>query len=365
MNQLEHWVRSIDALLCQWQASFSMLTYASPCNAIEEQERLLRCWSCGEYDSPRWAYPALNRKSLDESMLSLKQAESFLSKNLAYFGMWGELYYNKIAEIFSEIEVLRSIGCRSMKWARQHRFANYINLIGYDEPDQLAAQWIQCPSPEDALKQIPTDDPSHPFSLLSRMRAALEHERIKMSIVISPRVGSLAATGNDVIVIAANQKTTAIEIERIVLHEIHGHVLPRTRSQNCVPALLHIGSAWANEDEEGRALMLEKQAGLLHSKRKRSLAARHIAACMNEKGVSYVDVATHLYRTHEFSLHDSLAIASRVFRGGFRQGRDVFSGLAREQIYLPALLRIQSLIHNGAMTLDASGQHRISFQSLG
>ena len=58
---------------------------------------------------------------------------------------------------------------------------------------------------------------------------------------------------------------------RIVLHEIEGHVRPRVLAQREELALFRVGSARSNDDEEGRALLLERGAGVLEGGRRREL----------------------------------------------------------------------------------------------
>jgi hypothetical protein len=115
-------------------------------------------------------------------------------------------------------------------------------------------------------------------------------------------------------------------------HEVHGHLLPRLRSK-AEGTPFRIGTKGCSQDEEGRALLLEERAGALSTQRRVEVAVRfqlgraaqigpeEACRCAKEllaRGVSSSDVARNL---------------TRALRGG---------GLGREQIYLPAYLRVTS-----------------------
>ena len=119
-----------------------------------------------------------------------------------------------------------------------------------------------------------------------------------------------------------------------MLHEIHGHALPRARPRHEPLGLFAVGTAGGSDDEEGRALLLERRAGCLGAHRRAELARRHLAATALRNGADFSETVRLLLAT-ESSIDEALAIAARAHRGG---------GLGREIVYLTALARVGRIL---------------------
>ncbi|MDP9034874.1 MAG: DUF1704 domain-containing protein, partial [Myxococcota bacterium] len=78
------------------------------------------------------------------------------------------------------------------------------------------------------------------------------------------------------------------------------------------------------------------RAGLLRSRRRRQLAARHRAVEAMTAGASFGDVAFMLVDQLGIDAAEAIVIAERVFRGGDGNG----PGLGRERLYLEAFVRV-------------------------
>src|SRR5262249_10654130 len=146
-------------------------------------------------------------------------------------------------------------------------------------------------------------------------------------VMVSPNLASLAATGDGFVQIAADRWMSRRDVQRTVLHEIDGHVLPRLAGERAALGIFGVGTAWGSGDQEGRALALERRMGFLEPGRRRELALRHVAARSVEAGADFTSTARFLL-DQGAPLEDALRIAARVHRGG---------GLGREAVYLPAL----------------------------
>jgi hypothetical protein len=103
-----------------------------------------------------------------------------------------------------------------------------------------------------------------------------------------------------------------------------------------------IGTARGVDDQEGRALLLERAHGFFSRARKRELGLRHLGARAALDGASFVDVVALLTRRGG-SMSCAVRIASRVARGGNGMG-----GLGREAVYLPSLLRVERSLSGGS-----------------
>jgi len=88
------------------------------------------------------------------------------------------------------------------------------------------------------------------------------------------------------------------------------------------------------DDQEGRALLLEEEAGFFDALRKRELGMRHLAARAALDGASFVDVVA-LLRSRGAAVRTAVRIALRVARGATGEG-----GLGREVVYLTARVRV-------------------------
>ena len=162
--------------------------------------------------------------------------------------------------------------------------------------------------------------------------------KLPMRVVVEPSLASLAATGDGVIFVAAERWIRVRDVERTVLHEIAGHALPRARAVSAPLGIFALGTARGTDDQEGRALLIERAAGFLDGSRRRELGLRHLGARATLDGATFVDVV-ELLLEHRAPLESAMRIASRVQRGGPGAG-----GLAREIIYIPSLLRVERLL---------------------
>lgn len=342
--------RALDPLVRGIAARFPLLSAVTPKNLAEEQARLLSAWRRGEEISPRWEPPELDRRMLTSARRVLDEVLGSLHKEQG----WLAVYRERFVELALDLTIIESAFGPGLAEAADARFAE-------SEEDRAEADRFADAAP-DAIEADPeaiaTDDPSDPRSLLSRMRARLSELRLPVRVLVRERVGSLAAAGDGVVIVAANRRATEREIARVVVHEIDGHVLPRERGRRGRFGIETLGSAGASEDEEGRALLLEERHGLLGARRVRSLVARHRASRMVEAGATWVEVARAL--SAMMPLEEALSVTTRVMRGGRTRGGDVVSGLARERVYLSARARVTRAVAASPDLLDRLGTRRLS-----
>ena len=116
------------------------------------------------------------------------------------------------------------------------------------------------------------------------------------------------------------------------MHEIRGHAVRRIGAAQPASMVSRGGFAGSDEDEEGRAIWLEEEAGLLDEPRKVELGRRFLAARACQRGASFSE-AVQVLLSLDTPLKQALGIVLRVWRGG---------GLARESIYLQAYARAKA-----------------------
>jgi hypothetical protein len=219
---------------------------------------------------------------------------------------------------------------------------------------EAAQQGVAVPSGE----LSPSDDPS-PGTLLTRKREEVSRLGLPFAVVVQPALAALAATGESHILVAAGRMISKDDVERTVMHEIEAHAIPRTRAAQGRLAIFQIGTARGIDDQEGFALVLEERSGFSTPRRKRELAARHLAVEAMDGGATFADAVTALVKVHGLTPRESVLIAERCFRGG----DGTTPGLGRERIYLEAYHRVkehlaskptdEGILTSGQVSLDA------------
>lgn len=304
-----------------------MIAATTPQNLRAELDRIEVCWRRGEAEAPRFAYAArASFKELREGLLRLADA-------LENEGDLGAIYAGRARELAVEAEVCEGAGGPALWSAARRRFARRDAFD--EEADREAEAWLaEAPEAAVAGERVESDDERDPRSLVSRMRAEVGKRRLSLRVLVLHDLAPLAATGEGVIQIAAKKSLSARDVERTVLHEIEGHAAPSERARLSPLSIFAAGTANGSDDQEGRALSLERAAGFLDGGRRRELALRHKAARSVEAGASVVD-SVRLLLDFGAPIPDALRIAARVHRGG---------GLAREAVYIPAFARVEAAL---------------------
>ena len=244
---------------------------------------------------------------------------------------WGRLYAERALELALEARAAELTGTAAFAACAAQRFPEDSTAAGR-LADEWAADWCRLEPEADPDFPHFSDDERDPFSLVAMMRHAVGTHRLPFRVVVSAELATLAATADGVIFVRARTPHSAAEAERIVVHEIEGHALPRVRSAGEALGLFALGSAGGSDDQEGRALWLEERSGTFDDRRRALLGRRHAAACALRRGASFVDTV-ELLRDLGSDLRAAIDLASRIHRGG---------GLGREIVYLPALARVRA-----------------------
>jgi hypothetical protein len=322
---------AIERLVLQASRDVKVLASLTPIDAHRERERLVAELEAGREPVPRWRYGRVThddlRRALDEAERALAlDAETSLDR----------LYLDRVRELSLEAEICAAAGTPRVARLARERFAPADEDVA-QQASALCASWLAQSSEGLSAETLASDD-DDPRSLLMRMRAEVGRRHLPFIVVIRPTLASLAATGDGVILVAPGRPVTEEEATRTVLHEVVGHACPRARSQGSSVALVRVGTAHGVDDQEGRALLLEERAGLLGTRRRRHLAARHRAYQAMACGAAFADVARELTAEHALDPLQAVIVAERVFRGG----DGTHPGLGRERVYLEAFVRVRA-----------------------
>ena len=337
---------AIEQLIVRAAGEVRLLATLTPAEADRERARLTADLREGKSPVPRWAYI---RVAHDELRRALDAAERALADRAA---PQHELYRARIRELSLEAALCAAAGTHDIARLARQRFAPPDPAVA-GEASNLCATWLAEPPTPLAGSFLPSDDPD-PCSLLSRMQEAVGKLRLPFAVVARRSLAPLAATGDRVILVAAGRLVHDEDATRTVVHEVEGHARPRARSYACPIAIVRVGTAGGVDDQEGRAVLLEKRAGMLGARRRRQLAARHRAVEAMLDGVSFGDVAVSLVRLHGIDAADAVVIAERVFRGG----DGTRPGLGRERVYVESFVRVGAHLaaHPEDEAVMASGQ---------
>ena len=337
-------------LLRRAEAEIRLLDRAQPTNAVSEREALIVDYGAGRQRAPHFEYgPA-------PDLGALRNALSGAAKALSGLGALGAVYAARALELELEAQAAERVGSAQFEACCALRYPLETS------PDAAAAdawaeRWILA-ADEPPTKLHRSDDRADPESLICALERATEGLPVRVQI---RNQAAAASVGDGFVGVRAGLWHSRETVTRIVLHEIEGHVRPRVLAQRQALGLFRVGSAKSSDDEEGRALLLERGAGVLEGARRRELARRHLAARAVRMGASFQDIVQQLLGLGQ-DITSAVEAACRARRGG---------GLGREYVYLVALARVarafeaepelEGYLEHGRVSVDAARACRAGF----
>jgi hypothetical protein len=321
------------APLFEWALGrIRLLGAATPSNACEEREALVGVFSCGRGRLPHWTYALSDTSDVEETLLRWADPLD------AAAGSVEELHAERARELALEARMIGAMGSAELGPLAERRYASGRAID--DEADDVARAWskidVKGAAGADAEDLVRTDG-RQAGSLVRRLEDEISRRGLPFEVRLSSSLTALAATGDSVILVAPGRFVTRRVVERTVLHEVEGHVLPRCRARTLDLSFFRIGSARGIDEQEGMALVLEERLGYLDAGRRRELALRHISAQAMSRGADFVEIVHTLTRDFGLDVRDAVVMAERVYRGGDGTHR----GLGREQAYLRGWTRIR------------------------
>jgi len=322
----------IEKLLTRANREVQVLAALAPVEASLERARLVEALEAGGPLHPRWRYAPVAH---DELRRALEAAERLLETE-ASGHLLAAVHLARVRELVLEAALCAAAGTPRVTPLARQRFAAH-DASCERQASALCAAWLEEPVPHDASERILSDDPD-PRSLLSCLRAEVGRLRLSFAVVVQKALAPLAATGDQVILVAPGRPMTEDDVARTVVHEIEGHALPRARARHAPLALFRVGTARGVDEQEGLALLLELRHDRLGARRRRMLAARHRTVEAMLGGATFGDAATSLVRDHGLSAEAAVLVAERAFRGG----DGLAPGLGRERVYLESFVRVRA-----------------------
>ncbi len=338
---------ALDSFLLRVEGEVRLLDRVRPPNAAQSLAEVRRRFLNGQPCAP--AHPRFEAPGFGD----LRRLLEHLARRLESAGPWGELYAERVLELELEAAIVDALGTPAMLPLAAKRFREDMDEAGR-QARVWAHAWLEPPDADAGEPRYLSDDLSAPESLVRQLERELAVHRLEVRIQAEPDLQSRAAVGQGLIYVKPGQWLSEHAARRLVIHEVHGHVLPREAASKEHGGLFLVGSRGGSDDEEGRALLLEKRSGLLDAERRFELALRHEAARQARAGADFVELAQQAMALGA-DLDAALRIAERARRGG---------GLGRELVYLPALHRVEqafkaqpeleSWLARGRISLDAA-----------
>lgn len=333
---------SVVRALGQAESEILLLARSYPTNWQALTATLPERWSRGDRREPGFEF----RRAPDFTWLRTELVDAHRRAN--QLGPFGELLARRAAELELDAELAEQIGSAQFRSSAQRRHTR--GEQGGAEP--LALSWCRIDAESESGPRVASDDWGHPMSLVNQLQAQMGNCGVSIPIRIDQGLAAVATVDRDCVWVKAREQLLPAQASRIALHEVHGHVLRRVAARKPENYLSSSGFELCDEDEEGRALWLEENAGLLDPLRKVELGRRHLAASACLQGASFVETVELLLRANA-PLTQALNMALRIWRGG---------GLAREVIYLRAYLRVGSKLSHCQPVEDWMQRGRYSIE---
>jgi hypothetical protein len=292
-----------------------------PLNQRTEALRVSELWARNQPQNPAWVYAS------PPDFRQLRVDLASVASGLACGDEVDRLYAARAEELELEARISEAVGSAE-SWA--------LSRLRYPIPSkhthaERARAWARIEPVAAEADAIPSHCADNPSSLLRQTLAEVARQKLPISVVLKEDLQSVAATTSESVLIKVGVLLTPREARRIVMHELLGHVLPRHNARAAPLGLFRVGSAGSADDEEGRALSIERRLGLFGRERQAELGRRHLAALCVAEGADWVETVRLLVDLGT-PVERALPIVSRAQRGG---------GLAREIVYLPALERVE------------------------
>lgn len=252
-----------------------------------------------------------------------RRALEELSALTMRLGELGRLHAARAAELELEARMVEALGTPSLPALAALRFPAPSGELAR-RCERFVEDALLAPvTPARSLHR--SDDDSDPASLVFRLRLRARELGLPLRVEVRADQVATAATGLGVVQVRPGVLLSADAAERVALHELVAHALPRARAAHAPWVLAAVGTAGACDDEEGRAILVEARSRFFDAERRRALALRHVAALGVRDGASPRETMTRLTELG-LTVGAASELAVRVHRGG---------GLGRELVYLP------------------------------
>jgi hypothetical protein len=259
---------------------------------------------------------------------AIRGALAAIESRLTGEGPIAELVVARARELSLEASLAEALYSTELPALAAARFPAPSGELAFAVDELVARALAHAPPP--AVAEHRSDDAADARSLVSRLRRGASEMALPLRIEIRSRQLAVAATGEGLVAVRPFVMLTREASERVAVHELFAHALPRFRAATLGVGLLRAGTARSGDHEEGRAILIEERRGFLGAERLHDLALRHRAA-LSVRASATPEETVKLVLELGATLDRALDLALRVHRGG---------GLAREIVYLPSYVEV-------------------------
>lgn len=320
--------REIEDQLLQAEDALALFDSLTPVNLASETNRIERLLAQGRAALPDLVHRdqrllASRAHQADAVLASVRRELDFRSRD----SVLRRLLAERADELAIEVNLVRTCGSEDFRpWARQRfEFSEH----EMSRAAMRAQEWVQEDLPGAG------EEPSRPLaSELQRLAREREVDWGLNVVVIERPLASVAAVGGDAVYVRQGARVSLAEAERIFVHEVEGHLLPRLRSRSGPPPF-RIGTSGSATDEEGRAILLEERCGALLAGRRVELGVRFFIGVAAQQSEEML--VEEVRRLLGLGIPPGVLASTltRAMRGG---------GLGREKIYIPSYQRVRDAL---------------------
>lgn len=332
-----------EQFLLQAEDNISLLDAFAPLNFEAERTRIEGLLARSAVSLPRFEYRRERQRAVQLALRQIASARELLAlagdKHLL-----SVLLSERADELHVESRLVAARGTEQVSALGAERYVFSEREIACGA--ELAETWF-----EEALSLLEAEQSTTKERvtlasvLVNRSRRAGYSFRI-----VEREMPSIAAVGGDCLYVRKNASVAPHIAERVWVHEVGAHLLPRLSAKQLGPPF-RVGSASSNEDEEGRAILFEERSGLLGSARKLELSLRFKIALAARSSTSQASTLAHELVKRGAAPPQVAEALCRASRGG---------GLAREVSYLAGFLRVKEALEQEPKIEVWMGRGRIS-----
>ncbi len=332
---------ALDAGLAEIVRATRLLAFVTPTNAAAERARLVAELEAGQLPVPAWTLPAPLAAEL--RLAAARNVDRM--RRLAETLPAGPLYLRRLDELALDLQLLDQIGRpKALRPLSRQRYGDgseraFPELPGSPTLRQVAERLLHDTAATDEPKVVP---PTGPESITRLARQVAKRLGLNVHVRIEKKLVSGAAAGERTMFIA-DRYFGAREAQRLVVHEILGHLVAAFNGREQPLGIFAMGTGGAFADQEGMCITLEEEFGLLDAARLRALAARVLTTDWVHQGASFGEAALSLHKDFGFPAARAITLCERAYRGG---------GVARDVVYLRSWLRVRRTLRTAPNTLD-------------
>ncbi len=321
----------VDQKICQLAATIetNILTHINPLNMQEEKEKFFFALNKNEQYNPSFKYNQKNAiysyYSKNTTLATFKNEMNELFKEIGEDSL-GLIFERKLLDLFDRIELIKSIGTENFS-ANSQSYYGEITLQAKKYAKEILS------------KKSETNKKIFSFNeAKERIKLFLNKRKLKYEIIEKTTPGAKVSVNlrTKKIMIQKNIILSENEIERLIAHEIEGHIY---RYENgCLQPYKIFSRGLSKETlktEEGLAVYIEQKEKLNIEEQLRQYAGRLIAIQTAQKH-SFFETFEEMKKY--FSEEESFNLVLRAKRG--TPSQEIGGAFFKDTLYLQGYMEI-------------------------